>query len=72
MRMVIEKNCVAKMFGMNYSFQVETYGIEITSSGTFHKKNHVSQLLNFPRQMKKPIEKISNLKKPIQISRKNF
>ena len=37
--MVIEKICierflVAKTFEMNCSFQVETYGIEITSSGT--------------------------------------
>ena len=37
--MVIEKICierflVVKTFGKNCSFQVETYGIEITSSGT--------------------------------------
>ena len=51
----------SKNFWNESSIQVETYGIEITSSGTFHKWNHVSQLLNFsrhmnfPRQMKKPI-----------------
>ena len=42
--MVIEKICierflVAKTFGMNCSFQVETNGIEITSSGTSHAKS---------------------------------
>ena len=59
---------------MNYSFQVETYGIEITSSGTFHKWNHVSQSLNFPRQMKKPIRKVwcEDCSKYISVTTRHF
>ena len=73
--MVIEKICierflVAKTFGMNCSFQVETYGIEITSSGTSHAKS--ASHVEFSETNEETDTKISNLKKPIQISRNFF
>ena len=73
--MVIEKICierflVAKTFGMNCSFQVETYGIEITSSGTSHAKS--ASNVEFSETNEEIDTKISSFKKPIQISRLNF